>query len=374
MPRSRSKTPAIVLAVVAVAALAAGGVWYFTARGRSPAPEAPPTATQPAAPTTRPAAPATQPVTTHPAAIPPPATAPDAAGDSTARPDPNTPTATQPATGTTAPAATAPTTTTTAPATRPADAVSGSAALESARKLHASGKLLEARTQLNEFLKTRPVEADAADARALLERIADETIFSRRTVKDDPLVEAYAVQPGDGLERIGRKYDVPYELLMTINGITRPNSLRADQTIKVLKGPFHARISKSQFRMDVYLGDVFVRSYPVGLGTESGTPEGKWQVKNRLLNPTYYPPATAPGEKRIIEPDDPNNPLGEHWLGLEGIEGEAVGRTGFGVHGTIDPNSIGKAESLGCVRMHNEHVAVVYQMLAPGKSTVTIEP
>ena len=160
---------------------------------------------------------------------------------------------------------------------------------------------------------------------------------------------------------------------MVVNRISNPRALRADQKIKVLRGPFHARIYKSKFRLDVYLGDVFVRSYRVGLGAENGTPEGVWRVKERLENPTYYPSPSA-ADKRIIAADDPNNPLGEHWIGLEGIDGEARGREGYGIHGTIEPESIGKAVSLGCIRMHNEDVAFLYKLMLPGKSTVTVLP
>ena len=56
------------------------------------------------------------------------------------------------------------------------------------------------------------------------------------------------------------------------------------------------------------------------------------------------------------------------------MEGEAVGHSGYGIHGTIEPESIGKAVSLGCIRMHNEDVAFVYKLMMPGKSTVTILP
>jgi lipoprotein-anchoring transpeptidase ErfK/SrfK len=43
----------------------------------------------------------------------------------------------------------------------------------------------------------------------------------------------------------------------------------------------------------------------------------------------------------------------------------------YGIHGTIDPNSIGKAESRGCIRLRNQDVEEVYDMLAVG-SEVTI--
>ena len=64
--------------------------------------------------------------------------------------------------------------------------------------------------------------------------------------------------------------------------------------------------------------------------------------------------------------------MGEFWIGLSGTDGQAVGKTSYGIHGTIDPSSIGKQESMGCIRMKNEDVAQVFEMLVEGKSTVTV--
>jgi LysM repeat protein len=253
------------------------------------------------------------------------------------------------------------------------DTRTGNSTIAEARRLLDTGQVIEARHQLNAVLKGECSEAEGAEVRSLLTRIADDTLFSRRSVPNDPLVDSYTVQPGDVLLNISKNYDVPYEILMTINGIPDPTKIRQDQKLKVLRGPFHARIYKSKFRMDVYLQDLFVRSFRVGLGTENGTPEGVWKVKNRLENPTYYPPASAT-DKRIIPPDDPNNPLGKRWIGLDGIEGQALGHEGYGIHGTIEPATIGQAVSLGCIRMHNEDVAFLYMLVMPGRSTVTILP
>ena len=197
--------------------------------------------------------------------------------------------------------------------------------------------------------------------------------FSTRRLPNDPLIGTYTIQSGDALVHIAKNFDVPYEILMRINRIRNARNIRGDQTIKIVNGPFHGRIYKSAFRMDVYLQDTFVRSFPVGIGLDDATPEGTWKVKNRLSNPTYYPSPSAE-EKRIIPADDPKNPLGEHWIGLEGVEGAALGRFGYGIHGTIKPESIGKQASLGCVRMHNDDVAFLFGLLKPGKSTVTILP
>jgi lipoprotein-anchoring transpeptidase ErfK/SrfK len=113
---------------------------------------------------------------------------------------------------------------------------------------------------------------------------------------------------------------------------------------------------------------MYVTTLPVGLGEDGSTPTGVWAVQNRLPNPAYY----SPRGEGVIAADDPKNPLGEHWIGLTGTEGAAVGKSSYGIHGTIEPDSIGKQASMGCIRLRNEDVARVYDALVEGKSTVTV--
>jgi len=249
----------------------------------------------------------------------------------------------------------------------------GNIRIDAALKLLADGKIIEARHALNALLAQPLPRNEQAEVRRRLAKIADDSIFSRRALAGDPLADTYTVQSGDRLVNLSRDYKVPAEILMYINGIQDATKMRAEQKLKVLRGPFHVKISKSEFRMDVYLQDLYVRSYRVGLGADQGTPEGVWKVKDRLERPTYYPPASAE-VKRIIPPDDPENPLGNYWIGLEGVSGDAVGHTGYGMHGTIEPESIGQAASMGCVRMLNEDVEFLYKLMLPGESTVTVLP
>ncbi|MFC1781908.1 L,D-transpeptidase, partial [Planctomycetota bacterium] len=72
-------------------------------------------------------------------------------------------------------------------------------------------------------------------------------------------------------------------------------------------------------------------------------------------------------------PDDPDYPLGPRWIGLEGLEGDAKGRSGFAIHGNKEPESIGSAASRGCVRMRNDDVILVYNLLFPAESKVEIK-
>lgn len=236
-----------------------------------------------------------------------------------------------------------------------------------------AGKLIEARHALNALLSSGLPARDAEVVRGLMSEISSKTVLAARGPANDPLVDVYTVQSGDVLVRIGQRHDIPAEGIIRINEIKNPRGLRVGQKLRIPRGPFEARIDKSDFRLDLYLDGVYIRSYPVALGRSAGTPAGKWRVKERLLNPTFYPPASFP-DKRVISGGDPRNPLGTHWIGLEGIEGAAVGQEGFGIHGTIEPDKIGQAVSLGCVRLRNEDVAFVYDLLMPGKSIVTTAP
>ncbi len=253
------------------------------------------------------------------------------------------------------------------------DELSDNPRINASLQRYQAGQVIAARQELNRMLAISRNEPERAELRRHLRRIADATVFSKQQRPDDPLFETYTIQPGEYLINIGKRFDVPHEAIVLINGITDPTRIRPGQKIKVPRGPFNVEIHRSEFRLDVRLQDLYLRSFPVGLGTDRGTPLGEWLVKDRLPNPAYYPPAAAE-IKRIIPPDDPTNPLGEHWIGLEGVGGDAVGQIGYGIHGTIEPETIGKAVSLGCVRMHNRDVAFLYQLMMPGSSKVTTLP
>jgi len=241
-----------------------------------------------------------------------------------------------------------------------------------------AGDLVSARTILSDALLSGQLSAQERDAaKDMLAKISRQTIFSPRVFRDDPWAAAYVLQPGDLLQKVAARHDVTWELLCRINGIADPRKVRAYQTIKIIKGPFHAVITRSKFTMDIYLGSpggpgsIYVLSWPVGLGKDDSTPVGTWVVAphGKLKNPTYY----SPRGEGIIHADDPKNPLGEFWIGLTGIDGAAVGKPSYGIHGTIDPDSIGRQESLGCIRMRNEDVAIAFELLVEGKSTVVVK-
>ena len=247
--------------------------------------------------------------------------------------------------------------------------------LADAKSLIDAGKLLDARRVLNTALVSRSVpEHDVPLVKQTLNEINEVIVFSSKRFADDELGELFDVPSGGALERIASRFGVTPQLLMRLNGITDPRRLQAGQTIKVIRGPFHAVVDKSDFTLELWLGEpettsgFYITSFPVGLGADDSTPTGVWTVTDSLTNPTYY----SPRGEGIIDADDPKNPLGEYWIGLVGTGGHAVGKQSYGIHGTIEPESIGKMESMGCIRLTNDNVARLYEVLVKGKSTVTV--
>ena len=232
-------------------------------------------------------------------------------------------------------------------------------------------KVIEARDKLNAMLQLPLTQQQEEFVKEHLSKLAGKWLFGPVVCPGDTLCDTYTVKAGDLLSVISDRSKVPHEILMQINGIRNPESLQAGRTIKVIKGPFNAKVSRSTFTMDVYLQNTFVRTFPVGLGRANmETPTGLWRVKlnGKLISPTWTDPDTG----RTYKSTDPDYPLGSRWIALEGIEGQAMGRTGFAIHGTKDPEQIGTAGSRGCIRLHNGDASLVYNLLVPGYSQVRV--
>jgi len=233
-------------------------------------------------------------------------------------------------------------------------------------------RIIDAREKLNDALRMPMNIQQRTFVKDELSDLAKKWLLSNTIFPDDQLCGSYLVKSGDLLSTIGRRYKVPWEILKEINKISRPEALQAGEQIKVINGPFHAKVYRSTFTMDLYLqNETFVRSFRVGLGKEeTETPTGLWRVKSdgKLIKPPWPDPVTG----KMYHPEDPDYPLGSRWIGLEGIKGNAKGRTGFGIHGTKDPEQIGTTGSRGCIRMHNGEVILIYNLLVPNLSTVEV--
>ncbi len=255
-----------------------------------------------------------------------------------------------------------------------------SLALSTARDMISHNDRVSARELLSKALRNSTSRADQQALRTELASINDVLVFGPVVAKNDPIAEEYTIQSGDSLSRIAARRELAthWKLIQRINRISNPSRIRLGQSLKLIRGPFHAVVDKSDHRMDIYHGSpaapqdwLYIRSFRVGLGLDDGTPVGHFRISsNKLENPGWVNPRNA---REQYAPDDPDNPIGEYWLGLDGIGADAQ-LTGYGIHGTIDPDSIGGDESMGCVRLADDDIALVYELLAEQVSTVQIRP
>jgi lipoprotein-anchoring transpeptidase ErfK/SrfK len=95
-----------------------------------------------------------------------------------------------------------------------------------------------------------------------------------------------------------------------------------------------------------------VKVYRVAVGSStSPSPSGEFEIVNRITNPTYYHP-------HVVIPASADSPIGTRWVGLN--------RKGYGIHGTNEPRSIGRAASHGCIRMSNRDIAQFFELVRVG--------
>ncbi|MGE5543607.1 MAG: L,D-transpeptidase family protein [Bacillota bacterium] len=158
---------------------------------------------------------------------------------------------------------------------------------------------------------------------------------------------------GSATEQAVRSFQKANSLL--VDGIVGPDTYQALQiaSVPTASGP-RVRVgqnkSNGKYRITVDTGRKIltlnqdskqVKVYPVAVGKpETPTPLGDWTIVEKELNP--------------------GGPFGVRWMRL------SVPWGGYGIHGTNNPPSIGTAASHGCVRMYNEDVTELYDIVPIG--------
>lgn len=109
--------------------------------------------------------------------------------------------------------------------------------------------------------------------------------------------------------------------------------------------PFKIVVDKKNHRLAVVSGRVIWRSYEVGLGGDK-TPEETFQITEKVKNPN--------GKSN----------------GEFGSRGMALSDTRYAIHGTDEPASIGKDQSHGCIRMRQQDIEELFDMVPLGTKVI----
>lgn len=162
----------------------------------------------------------------------------------------------------------------------------------------------------------------------------------------------HTVKPGETLWSISEDYRTPFAELVKTNNITDPSLIYAGQLITI-PGlpdpdtiPYSIRVSTKQRKLTLLKNGEEVKTYPIAVGKMlSATPIGKFVIINKAPNP--------------------GGPFGTMWMSLS--------KKSYGIHGTNNPSSIGKAVSKGCIRMYNKDVEELAKTIPVG-TRVIISP
>ncbi|MFM7296674.1 MAG: L,D-transpeptidase [Planctomycetota bacterium] len=181
-----------------------------------------------------------------------------------------------------------------------------------------------------------------------------------------------SVQSGDSLIAIRKRtLEGRPGLLLCTGEIVRSNRLASSTAIRpgaLLRVPTQTpsvRVDLSAMWTFYCFGDEVAAAWEVGVGREgNATRPGTYTIGNKQENPMWSPAGREP-----VPFGDPQNPLGTRWLAWN-LEGRG---TSLGFHGTNDPTSVGQRISDGCIRMRNEDVEQLFEILPVG-AEVRVEP
>ncbi|MFO1051302.1 MAG: L,D-transpeptidase family protein [Planctomycetota bacterium] len=225
-------------------------------------------------------------------------------------------------------------------------------------------------TRLLELVTSGRIGKEDVEAVATFETLKGRhDTLVRRTVFDPADLtgaQRYVVGSGESLTAIARKQSKALGVklqtgtLQLVNRISNPNVIREGQVIKIPVQPVHAVLFKSAFVLGVYVGDVMVRAYRCAHGKEGHeTPEATFAIGETVERPDWH----YNGES--IAYGDPRNPLGSHF-----VKFLHESYSGFGAHGTNEPDTIGTQASLGCIRMGAEDIIEFASFMPRGTEVV----
>lgn len=227
--------------------------------------------------------------------------------------------------------------------------------------------------------------------------------------KDSPVYTDYTIKPDDRKfvgqtasrpQEQARLQYMPYEslaeflterfhcsmgLLENLNPETNLNKIKVGDTVRVpAVEPFQIedvraiaslpekpefkdrsiRVNRKDRHLDLFEGESLIASVPITPGSqELPTPAGKWRISAISTMPTFRWDEGVLNhgvrtDQFYMIPPGPNNPVGVVWC--------ALNRSGIGIHGTNQPETIGRAHSHGCMRVANWDVIRLIQKVTPG--------
>lgn len=183
-------------------------------------------------------------------------------------------------------------------------------------------------------------------------------------------IQPYRIKKGDDLLELARQYGLGYSEIGVMYRHWDPflPPVGAEMTIPtmwIVPNNHGNQIIVNTGAMRLYYfisNNTQVYTFPIGMGVlDFKTPQGKFRVIEKKVNPTWHIPKTLQKKYEMAEmPPGEDNPLGEYKLTLSWGD--------YGIHGTAMPLGVGRMVSHGCTRMYPEHIKKLFPMVPMGAS------
>ncbi len=227
--------------------------------------------------------------------------------------------------------------------------------LQDAIGLKDNGNYADAKKIYQQILNEQPDYENVEQVQKEMEDVNMQIILSN--VPSEFAVE-HIVASGDTLGGLAKKYNTTVELIKKRNGIKK-DVIRIGQKLSVWTAPFNIFVDKSQNILILKVGDEALKVYHISTGKDNSTPVGDFTITSKLVDPVWF------NKGVVVPPDSPQNVLGSRWLGFN--------LSGYGIHGTVDPDTIGQQVTAGCMRLRNEEVEELYDMIPMGTKVTIVD-
>lgn len=220
----------------------------------------------------------------------------------------------------------------------------------------ANNELVEAKSLLTTIVEQYPGSNIIATVQKELGALNVKLLFSSYMTSDS--VE-YIVKKGDTIDSIARSFGANSALVKRSNNL-KSDFLKIGQRLKIVNLTFSIVVDKARNTLLLKADENVIKIYLIGTGVEGCTPVGEFVITNKMIHPPWY----KSGEG-VVPYGDSRNVLGTRWMGFD--------LAGYGIHGTWEPDTIGTQSSAGCIRMLNEEVEELFDIVPVGTTVTIIE-
>jgi len=233
--------------------------------------------------------------------------------------------------------------------------VSASKLQAQAKELESKGDLLASKAAYQKLTADFSGSNEVVNWQKKIEDLNIKLLFSPTITPKSTL---YQIKPGDTLSKIAKEFNTTVELIKKSNSLSG-DKIIPGRKIKVWTAPFSILVDKSQNILILKNDEEVVKTYIVATGANNSTPVGTFKIIEKLPNPTWFKAGA------VVAPESPDNVLGTRWMGFD--------IAGYGIHGTIEPQSLGRQVTQGCVRMANPEVEELYTIVPKGTEVTIVD-